>query len=328
MKILHSADWHIGKLRDLPNYLDRQKQALDELVQVAVDNEVDVFLVVGDLFDSKNPKEEERNLIISTLSNALVRLPKTHFIIVEGNHDWNTQDISMLQGLQEAYSPIGSRISVVIGKPKVITIKDSNFVCIPCQQDLTKKKIKRIVLHKIKNLEGTNYVALHECMKSFAETGKEVGTESLPKLKQVKCWMLGDVHKHQFILPNAWYSGSLLQTDFGEKSEKGCVLVTNGKPKFIKITSPKRLVTIKQGEEIPDNCFVKYKITNPLDFERNKVKDNVVSFEQDIEKSQKIDLEGLTNVTDGLPELLATKFGASKKQQKKAVKFINKIVGE
>ncbi len=313
-------------MRDLPNYIQRQKNALDELVQVAVNNKIDVFLVTGDLFNKNNPTEEERNLILNTLSSILIKLPGIVVIILEGNHDWNTQDVSMLDGLYEAYSPMGSRIHIVRNKPEKIIAKHNTFICIPCTQNLTKSGIKHTVKKLHKNSVGDTYVAMHEGLKSYSESGKQLQGESLPKLSFVKCWILGDTHKHQFLMPNAWYSGSLLQVNFGEKSIKGCILVTDGRPKFIPIKSPTRLVTVMQGEDVPDNCLAKCKITNPLEFNKYNVKDNVVSFEQDIREEKAIKLDDLTDITDGLPEILSSKFGYSRKQQHKAVKYIKKLV--
>ena len=326
LKLIHTSDWHCGASRDLPEYLSRWKDALDEIRSKIKKYEPDVFVVTGDLFDNRTPKEEERNLILSTLSKILIDFPKMYVLILEGNHDWNTQETSMLESVREGYLPVGSRIVVVRDKPQVVKIKGSNFICVPCTQSQTKGSVKKLIKKLHKGLKGDTYVCMHECFKSFAENGMEVGTESLPKLKFVKCWMLGDIHKHQFLSKNAWYAGSPLQINFGENSAKGIVYVNDGKPKFIRLKQAKKLVTIKQGEAVPDNCIVRYKITNPLEFNKSEVPDSVVSFEHDISETSTIGLENNGDVTVGLTKMLAEKFGMSKKYQKKAVKYINNLV--
>lgn len=328
IKILHTSDWHCGASRNLPDYLNRWRDMFDELRENISKYNPDVFVVTGDLFDNRTPTEEERNLILSTISLVLVENPKIHVLILEGNHDWNSQELSMLESLSTGYLPLGSRIKIVRDKPEVVKIKGSNFICIPCTQSQTKKSVKKLVKKLHKDLEGDTYVCMHECFKSFAENGMEVGTESLPKLSFVKCWMLGDIHKHQFLAKNAWYAGSPLQINFGEKSEKGFVLVKEGKPHFKKLISAKKLVVIKQGDEIPKDCIVKLKITDPLKFNKSNVPDSVASFEQDISSSESIKLENNGDVTEGLTNMLASEFGMSKKYQKRAVKYINNIISK
>lgn len=58
MKILHTADWHLGKRLDRFSRLDEQVLVLDEIVQIAEQQKVDVILVAGDLFDNFNPSVE------------------------------------------------------------------------------------------------------------------------------------------------------------------------------------------------------------------------------------------------------------------------------
>lgn len=326
LTIIHTSDWHCGASRNIPEYLNRWRDAFDEMIEKIDKYKPDVFVVTGDLFDNRTPTEEERNLILSTISRILIKFPKIYVLILEGNHDWNTQETSMLESVREGYLPVGSRIKIVRDKPEVVRIKGSNFICIPCTQSQTKKSVKKLVKKLHKGLEGDTYVCMHECFKSFAENGMEVGTESLPKLKFVKCWMLGDIHKHQFLAKNAWYAGSPLQINFGEKSQKGIVLVYKGKHRFIELKSPKKLITIKQGDKVPDNCIVKYIITNPLEFDKSKLPDSVASVETSLSEATTIKLENSGDITEGLAQMLAEKFGMSEKYQKKAIKYINGLI--
>lgn len=326
MKILHTADWHIGALRQIPNYLQRQESALNELCNKTKKISPDVFIVTGDVYNSHTPTEEERNLILSTLTKLLIENPNMRIILLGGNHDWNKQDVSMLDGISISYAIAGTRFNVVCNAPKVISISNCNFFCIPCQQNLTKHKVKILVKKAYReNKKGNFYVCMHECFKSFNDFGKELGKESLPRLKFVKYWMLGDIHKHQYILNNAWYCGSLLQTNFGEKSKKGFVLIDNDKVTFHSIKSPKRLVEINQGEEVPKDCLVSYRITDLEKINKNELPSNVIQFDTYI-KPKDVDVSLTSDdVTDGLAEFMATKFGYSEKMQRKSIEYIKKI---
>jgi DNA repair exonuclease SbcCD nuclease subunit len=326
MKILHTADWHIGALRQIPNYLQRQEDALKELCEKTKGISPDVFIVTGDIYNSYSPTEEERNLILSTLTRLLLENPNMRMILIGGNHDWNKQEMSMLDGISISYAIAGTRFSVVCNNPKVISIDDCNFFCVPCQQNLTKQKVKRLVkkVHR-ENKNGSFYVCMHECFKSFNDFGKELGKESLPRLKFVKYWMLGDIHKHQYILDNAWYCGSLLQVNFGETSKKGFVVIDEDEVTFHSIKSPKRLVEIRQGEDVPKNCYVKYKITDLEKVNKNELPSNVVQFDTDI-KPKAVDVSLISGgMTEGLAEFMATRFGYSEKMQKKSVDYIKSL---
>ena len=67
MKILHTADWHLGKRLDHVSRLEEQKEVLEEICQIADREEVDAILIAGDLFDQINPSIESLELFYRTL---------------------------------------------------------------------------------------------------------------------------------------------------------------------------------------------------------------------------------------------------------------------
>ncbi|WP_332026251.1 metallophosphoesterase family protein, partial [Kaistella sp.] len=58
MKILHTADWHLGKRLDRFSRLEEQILVMNEIVEIADAQNVDLVLVAGDLFDNFNPGVE------------------------------------------------------------------------------------------------------------------------------------------------------------------------------------------------------------------------------------------------------------------------------
>ncbi|QNL48351.1 exonuclease subunit SbcD [Olivibacter sp. SDN3] len=86
MKILHTADWHIGKRLDRFSRLEEQKAVLDEIIQVAEDHEIDVVLVAGDVFDAYNPSTESIELLYKSLK-LLTSGGKRAVVAIAGNHD-------------------------------------------------------------------------------------------------------------------------------------------------------------------------------------------------------------------------------------------------
>ena len=64
MKILHTADWHLGKRLDRFSRLEEQVLVMNEIVQIADEQNVDMVLIAGDLFDNFNPGVEAAELFI------------------------------------------------------------------------------------------------------------------------------------------------------------------------------------------------------------------------------------------------------------------------
>ena len=67
MRILHTSDWHVGKLLRGHSRLDEHRAVLDEIVTVARDEAVDLVLVTGDLFDSAAPPPDAQRVVWDAL---------------------------------------------------------------------------------------------------------------------------------------------------------------------------------------------------------------------------------------------------------------------
>jgi exonuclease SbcD len=64
MKILHTADWHLGKRLDRFSRIEEQVLVMNEIVEIADEKNVDLVLIAGDLFDNFNPSTEAVELFI------------------------------------------------------------------------------------------------------------------------------------------------------------------------------------------------------------------------------------------------------------------------
>src|SRR5687768_4680807 len=68
MKILHTSDWHVGKvLKGHPREAEH-RQVLGEWVDLAEKNRPDLVVVAGDLYDTAAPSAESSRLVMRTLS--------------------------------------------------------------------------------------------------------------------------------------------------------------------------------------------------------------------------------------------------------------------
>ncbi|WP_075590247.1 metallophosphoesterase family protein [Labilibacter marinus] len=86
MKILHTADWHIGKKLESYNRIEEQKLVLEEICTIANNEKVDAIIIAGDLFDTFNPSSEAVELFYQTLKK-LTKQGTVPVIAISGNHD-------------------------------------------------------------------------------------------------------------------------------------------------------------------------------------------------------------------------------------------------
>jgi exonuclease SbcD len=86
MKILHTADWHLGHRLHENSQLEEQTLFLKWIENYINDTKIDLLLISGDIFDSASPSNQSMKMYY----NFLMRLKATScksVIITGGNHD-------------------------------------------------------------------------------------------------------------------------------------------------------------------------------------------------------------------------------------------------
>lgn len=86
MRLLHTADWHLGKRLQDFNRHKEQEAVLEEIVQIADEQHVDLVLIAGDLFDTFNPDHKAEDLLYRTLKR-LSNGGSRAVVAIAGNHD-------------------------------------------------------------------------------------------------------------------------------------------------------------------------------------------------------------------------------------------------
>ncbi|KXX69348.1 exonuclease SbcCD subunit D C-terminal domain-containing protein [Flammeovirga sp. SJP92] len=86
MKILHTADLHIGNRLHEQSQAEEQQMTLDWMVDLVQKEEVDVVLVSGDVFDTAQPSGQSLKMYYKFLTD-LVRTNCKKVVITGGNHD-------------------------------------------------------------------------------------------------------------------------------------------------------------------------------------------------------------------------------------------------
>jgi DNA repair protein SbcD/Mre11 len=85
VKLLHTADWHVGKQLRGRSRLAEHRKVLGEIARVAADEQVDVALVVGDLFETTVPAPDAQRVVWDAL--LALRATGAEVVVVAGNHD-------------------------------------------------------------------------------------------------------------------------------------------------------------------------------------------------------------------------------------------------
>ena len=86
MKIIHTSDWHLGRMLYGKSLLSDQRYFLENIFLPAVDREQPALVIIaGDIYDRQVAQTEAIRLFDDTLSQLLERKVPTAFI--SGNHD-------------------------------------------------------------------------------------------------------------------------------------------------------------------------------------------------------------------------------------------------
>ncbi len=86
MKILHTADWHLGKVFHNHSLVSDQEHVLQQFIAIAKDTRPDVILIAGDIYDRSVPPKEAVALFDNILETLILDL-KIPVIAIAGNHD-------------------------------------------------------------------------------------------------------------------------------------------------------------------------------------------------------------------------------------------------
>ncbi|SEK89419.1 Exodeoxyribonuclease I subunit D [Carnobacterium iners] len=251
MRILHTADWHIGKIVNEVSMLEDQEFFLEQLIEKLKNLDVDVLIMAGDLYDRAFPPKEAVTLVNTVLTRLIKEINIPVFIIA-GNHDSNER-VEYGASLFESSNLYIE--GTVKEETRKVTIQDTNFYLLPfadhvyIRELLKDDSIKnledatRAQINKIKetmNKEETNIIIAHGFViniseDSFETTDSErplsIGTAEYVNVEMFEDFdyvALGHLHKPQKVKHDRIrYSGSILKYSKSEtKQKKQVSLVT------------------------------------------------------------------------------------------------------
>ncbi|WP_195334890.1 exonuclease SbcCD subunit D [Paraclostridium bifermentans] len=265
MKIIHTSDWHIGKIVNEFSMIEDQKYILNRLIDLIEKEKPEVLIIAGDVYDRSIPPVEAVELLNETLSNLIID-KKVKVLAISGNHDGGERLSFGSQILEKHGLYIAGRDDELY---KHVVVKDGeknvNFYLIPYKDPaltrkiLDEKEIKshndamKFVVEKIKKdmnkkeiniLVGHGYVTMKredaiECIENKYEVANLETSESERPLSiggtdlidgkifdDFDYVALGHLHGRQKIgREEMKYSGSILKYSFSEVKQKKGVYI-------------------------------------------------------------------------------------------------------
>lgn len=87
MKLIHTADWHLGQTFFEYERKNEHIRFLIWLRSKIKNNEVDLLVIAGDIFDNANPSADSQKLYYNFLRDVTAENPELQVIVIAGNHD-------------------------------------------------------------------------------------------------------------------------------------------------------------------------------------------------------------------------------------------------
>jgi exonuclease SbcD len=87
LRILHTSDWHLGHQLHQTQRQYEFEQLIDWMLRVTAEQDLDAFLIAGDIFDTANPPNWADRLWHRFLASLRKAHPKLDIVVIGGNHD-------------------------------------------------------------------------------------------------------------------------------------------------------------------------------------------------------------------------------------------------
>ena len=256
MRILHTADWHLGKIVNDFSMLEDQTHYLMNLIEALKEKEIDAIIMAGDLYDRALPPKEAVALANQALTRMVKELGVPVFVIA-GNHDSNERIEYAADLLADSRLYIEGTMKEVIRK---VSFQGINFYLLPfadhvyVRETLKDDSIKnmedaiRAQLATVKatmNLDEVNILIAHGYViqsgndtsePSDSERPLSIGTSEYVDVSLFADFdyvALGHLHKAQKVKDDrVRYSGSILKYSKSEtphQKQTSIVTIEKGK---------------------------------------------------------------------------------------------------
>lgn len=250
MRILHTSDWHLGRIFYGIYLTDDQAYVLDEFINLVRDSKPDAIVISGDIFDRSVPPVEAIDLLDDTISKILIDY-KVPVITIAGNHDSPDRIGFGYRIMRDMGFNISGRLDV---KAMSTVIEDKYgpvyFYSVPyVEPAIVRERLEDDSIHShddamrclLQNIKGgmkkncRSVLIAHAfvagCKESESERPLSIGgsgTVDASYFNGFDYVALGHLHRPQRVgCENIRYSGSLMKYSFDEADHKKCVYIVD-----------------------------------------------------------------------------------------------------
>lgn len=86
MRFIHTSDWHLGKNLEGKSRLEEQEKFCEDFIDIVNENNIDMVIIAGDIYDTSNPPAQAEKLFYKTVSK-LSNNGNRCVLVISGNHD-------------------------------------------------------------------------------------------------------------------------------------------------------------------------------------------------------------------------------------------------
>ena len=250
MRILHTADWHLGARLVERDRLWEHAAFLDWLIETLREQKIDALLVSGDVFDAANPPQDAVGLYFDFLKR-LADLRTVKAVITGGNHD----SASHLNAPRELLKRFEVHVFGHAGE-NIVDLGDAVIAAVPFlrERDLRQAAVGEAmtdVQSQVRAAIREHYAAQHVACRSLAGKRPVIAMGHLTVLGATTSdserdihignlgavgadvfagfdyTALGHLHRPQRVagLENVRYSGSPIALSFSEAADQKSVVV-------------------------------------------------------------------------------------------------------
>ncbi len=242
MRILHTADWHLGRIFQGIHLTNDQVYVLDQIKTIARESDIDIIVITGDIYDRAVPPPEAVKLLDDTLSFFISDI-KIPVIMIAGNHD-SPDRLNFGSRLFASHGLYLIGILQLPLQPLILSDKHGqvHFYALPYAEPSFVREISGNQEVKEHNdamasiinsiVKDTNSVRQVMCGHSFITGGTTeeserplsiggTGSVDYSHFRRFTCSLLGHLHRPQWVLNSSiHYSGSILPYSFSEINHK------------------------------------------------------------------------------------------------------------
>jgi exonuclease SbcD len=263
MRVIHTGDWHVGRVWKNLHRLDETAAVLDHLARFVERERIDLLLMAGDVFDTGSPSAEAERLVFAFFKR--IGQAGVASVVIAGNHDnpsrvdaWGM--LTELVGVRTAGKPRraskgglleiatrGGETALVAALPFAPVRTWVTALELAGDEAAAKARYAEMFRRAVQDLtrgfrsDTVNLMLAHTHLDGavFGESERRVhlghdwaaAPQALPASAQYVA--LGHIHKPQRIeaAPGpAYYAGSPLQLDFAEAGQRKVFLLVEVRP--------------------------------------------------------------------------------------------------